>query len=87
MCAGASKFMALNKTDKRLGGLQFDVSGAVFKGRNTNGGKTWTTKCTVTHAEPGRIFAFDVKSAIIPVAHAFITVRVTRRVILAQPLL
>jgi hypothetical protein len=43
--------------------------GAVFKGRNTNGGKSWTTKCTVTHAEPGRIFAFDVKSAIIPVAH------------------
>jgi hypothetical protein len=43
--------------------------GAVFKGRNTNGGKSWTTKCTVTHAEPGRTFAFDVKSAIVPVAH------------------
>lgn len=43
--------------------------GAVFKGRNTNGGKSWTTKCTVTHAEPGRVFAFDVKSTIIPVAH------------------
>ena len=43
--------------------------GAVFKGRNSNGAKTWTTKCTVTHAEPGRAFAFDVKSAIIPVAH------------------
>ncbi|BDX29698.1 hypothetical protein TUM20985_02450 [Mycobacterium antarcticum] len=43
--------------------------GAVFKGRNNNGGKSWTTKCTVTHAEPGRVFAFDVKSAIIPVAH------------------
>lgn len=43
--------------------------GAVFKGRNANGAKTWTTKCTVTHAEPGRVFAFDVKSAIIPVAH------------------
>lgn len=43
--------------------------GAVFKGHNSSGGKTWTTKCTVTHAEPGRVFAFDVKSAIIPVAH------------------
>jgi hypothetical protein len=43
--------------------------GAVFKGRNTNGAKSWTTKCTVTHAEPGRVFAFDVKSAIVPVAH------------------
>jgi hypothetical protein len=43
--------------------------GAVFKGRNANGGKSWTTKCTVTDAEPGRVFAFDVKSAIVPVAH------------------
>lgn len=43
--------------------------GAVFKGHNNNGGKKWTTKCTVTHAEPGRAFAFDVKSAVIPVAH------------------
>jgi hypothetical protein len=43
--------------------------GAVFKGRNTNGSKSWSTKCTVTHAEPGRVFAFDVKSAIVPVAH------------------
>lgn len=43
--------------------------GAVFKGHNNNGGKKWTTKCTVTHAEPGRVFAFDVKSAVIPVAH------------------
>jgi hypothetical protein len=43
--------------------------GAVFKGRNANGGKSWTTKCTVTHAEPGRVFAFDVKSAVVPVAH------------------
>ena len=31
--------------------------------------RSWTTKCTVTHAEPGRVFAFDVKSAIVPVAH------------------
>ncbi|MCW2513095.1 MAG: hypothetical protein JWR11_2137 [Mycobacterium sp.] len=43
--------------------------GAVFKGRNANGGKKWTTKCTVTDADPGRLFAFDVKSAIVPVAH------------------
>ena len=43
--------------------------GAVFKGHNANGARTWTTKCTVTHSEPGRVFAFDVKTAIIPVAH------------------
>ena len=43
--------------------------GAVFKGRNRNGRRTWTTTCTVTDAEPGRTFAFDVKSVVIPVAH------------------
>ena len=45
------------------------VPGAVFKGHNSNRGKKWTTTCTVTDAEPGRTFAFDVKSLIIPVAH------------------
>jgi hypothetical protein len=43
--------------------------GAVFKGHNRNGGHTWTTTCTVTDAEPGKVFAFDVKSVVIPVAH------------------
>ncbi|HET7740556.1 SRPBCC family protein [Mycolicibacterium sp. YH-1] len=43
--------------------------GAVFKGHNSNGGRKWTTMCTVTHAEPGRTFGFDVKSLVIPVAH------------------
>lgn len=43
--------------------------GAVFKGRNANGGKTWTTTCTVTAAEPGRVFAFDVRHTLVPVAH------------------
>ena len=43
--------------------------GAVFTGQNSNGGKTWTTTCTVTDAEPARAFAFDVKSLVIPVAH------------------
>jgi Polyketide cyclase / dehydrase and lipid transport len=43
--------------------------GAVFKGHNRNGSKTWSTTCTVTHAEPGRAFAFDVRSTVIPVAH------------------
>lgn len=44
--------------------------GAVFKGRNRNGSHTWTTKCTVTEADPGRVFAFDVYTAgIVPIAH------------------
>lgn len=43
--------------------------GAVFKGHNVNGKKSWTTTCTVTDAEPSRTFAFDVKHLIVPVAH------------------
>ncbi|MCV7153853.1 SRPBCC family protein [Mycolicibacterium pyrenivorans] len=44
--------------------------GAVFSGRNRNGSRTWTTKCTVTDAEAGTTFAFDVRSAgIVPIAH------------------
>jgi Polyketide cyclase / dehydrase and lipid transport len=43
--------------------------GSVFKGTNRNGSRSWTTTCTVTDADPGRVFAFDVKSMVIPVAH------------------
>jgi Polyketide cyclase / dehydrase and lipid transport len=42
--------------------------GAVFAGHNQNGSKRWSTKCTVTDAEPGRVFAFDVRYAVIPIA-------------------
>lgn len=34
--------------------------GAVFDGANTRGRVSWTTRCTVTAAEPGREFAFRV---------------------------
>lgn len=42
--------------------------GAVFKGHNRNGSKTWTTKCTVTAAEPGRVFGFKVTALGLPIA-------------------
>ncbi|MCV7427928.1 SRPBCC family protein [Mycobacterium montefiorense] len=42
--------------------------GAVFAGHNENGSRRWSTKCTVTDAEPGRIFAFDVRHTVFPVA-------------------
>jgi polyketide cyclase/dehydrase/lipid transport protein len=42
--------------------------GAVFTGHNASGSKRWSTKCTVTDAEPGRRFAFDVTHTIVPVA-------------------
>lgn len=34
--------------------------GAVFSGSNVNGAKRWKTRCTVTDAVPGRMFAFEV---------------------------
>jgi Polyketide cyclase / dehydrase and lipid transport len=42
--------------------------GAVFTGHNESGNRRWSTKCTVTDAEPGRLFAFDVSHTAIPVA-------------------
>jgi hypothetical protein len=36
------------------------VPQAVFRGANRNGRHRWTTTCTVTHAEAGHRFAFDV---------------------------
>ncbi len=34
--------------------------GMTFEGRNKRGRATWTTRCTVTAADPGRRFAFTV---------------------------
>lgn len=34
--------------------------GAKFKGHNKRGWVTWSTTCTVTECEPGRVFAFAV---------------------------
>jgi len=42
--------------------------GAVFKGRNRNGRRTWSTTCTVSDAEPGHLFAFDVRYTVLPIA-------------------
>jgi uncharacterized protein YndB with AHSA1/START domain len=42
--------------------------GAVFVGHNENKGKRWSTKCTVTDADPGRMFAFDVRHSVFPVS-------------------
>jgi len=42
--------------------------GAVFKGHNRNGIFRWSTTCTVTDAEPGQVFAFDVRYFGVPVA-------------------
>ncbi|MGA8256887.1 MAG: SRPBCC family protein [Nocardioides sp.] len=38
------------------------AAGAVFRGRNRNGVRRWSTACTVVEAVPGTRFAFDVTS-------------------------
>ena len=43
--------------------------GAVFKGNNRNGVRTWSTTCTVTDADPGRAFAFDVRYTVLLISH------------------
>ncbi len=42
--------------------------GAKFRGTNRNGWRRWTTTCTVTDAEPGTRFAFNVSHTVVPIA-------------------
>lgn len=42
--------------------------GAKFGGANRNGSHSWNTTCTVVDADPGRLFSFEVRSSVIPVA-------------------
>lgn len=42
--------------------------GAKFSGANRNGSHSWNTSCTVTDAEPARLFAFDVRASMLPVS-------------------
>jgi hypothetical protein len=44
------------------------AAGAVFKGTNRNGWRRWTTKCTVTDADPGSRFAFNVSHTGVPIS-------------------
>lgn len=45
-----------------LGGAREAAVGARFRGHNSRAGRRWTTTATVTDAEPGRRFAFEVFS-------------------------
>src|ERR1700756_1983474 len=50
----------------RMGGAV--RQGAGFAGYNQNGSKRWSTKCTAPDAEPGRLFGFDVRHTVFPIA-------------------
>ena len=43
-----------------IGGARGPAVGARFRGSNARGPLRWTTTCTVTAADPGERFAFDV---------------------------
>lgn len=57
------EFSPENTRGEWLGGASGPTVGARFKGTNKLGNTTWSTKPTVTVAEPGSVFAFKVPGA------------------------
>jgi Polyketide cyclase / dehydrase and lipid transport len=53
---------------KWLRGASCAAVGATFKGENRQGSKSWSTKVTITDAEPGKTFAFTVTAGPLSVA-------------------
>lgn len=51
-----------------LGGADVPGVGARFKGRNRNGWRRWTTRCTIVNYQTGRDIAWNVDLLGIPVA-------------------
>jgi uncharacterized protein YndB with AHSA1/START domain len=51
-----------------IGSPSEPVVGARFRGTNQNGKRTWKTACVVVDAQPGKSFAFEVKSGPLGVA-------------------
>jgi hypothetical protein len=52
-----------------LGGLTSARVGARFRGHNRRGWRRWSTTSTVTDADPGQRFGFDVRSVGTLIAH------------------
>ena len=48
---------------KWTGGATGPAVGATFKGSNRHGLARWTTHCTVTEADPGKAFEWEVKES------------------------
>ncbi len=73
-----------NTSCRWLGAATGPSVGARFKGTNRRGWRRWSTTCTVTDADPGRRFAFDVSSgpaAISSWSYEFVPVEEGTRVI------
>ena len=61
-------FSPENQGGQWVGDATGPAVGAVFVGRNGQGKRRWSTRSTVTRCEPGREFAFEVRSLGLPVA-------------------
>ncbi|MEX0847646.1 MAG: SRPBCC family protein [Ilumatobacteraceae bacterium] len=57
-----------NQGAEWLRGATAPLPGAKFKGRNRNGGRSWSTTAAVVDAVPGRRFSFRVGVGPLPVA-------------------
>jgi uncharacterized protein YndB with AHSA1/START domain len=51
-----------------LDGADGPVPGARFRGSNKHGFRRWSTTCTVTHADEGKRFSFDVTYGPTPIS-------------------
>lgn len=65
---GMGRFSPENQGGHWAGGAQGPAVGAEFVGRNAQGRRRWSTRSRVTAAEPGRTFAFAVRSGGLRVA-------------------
>jgi hypothetical protein len=57
-----------NTGGRWAGGTRTAKVGATFRGHNRAGWRRWRTVVTVTDADPGRRFAFDVHFAAVPIS-------------------
>jgi len=65
---GLSRVSAEFERGRWLGGVTAAKVGARFRGHNRNSWRRWSTTVTVTAAEPGLCFAFDVAFAGVPIS-------------------
>ena len=65
---GMGKLAEENQGGAWLGGVSSAKVGARFRGHNRRGWRRWSTTVTVTDADPGRRFGFDVRSFGLPIA-------------------
>jgi hypothetical protein len=66
---GMGRLAEENQGGSWLRGADSAAVGAKFRGHNRRGPLHWWTTVTVTDADPGRRFGFDVHSLGLPIAH------------------